>query len=123
MKAEAWIRGMTAGVLAGMALALPILFMITAKKDFSENENRYLAGFPEFGWQQVREGAYMDGLTDYVSDHFPFRDFWISLKTGVELSAGKKKINGIFIAKDGYLIEEYEKPENTERIAEILKSL
>lgn len=122
MKAEAWIRGMTAGVLAGMALALPILFMITAKKDFSENENRYLAGFPEFGWQQVREGAYMDGLTDYVSDHFPFRDFWISLKTGVELSAGKRKINGIFIAKDGYLIEEYEKPENTERIAEILKS-
>lgn len=122
MKAEVRIRRLTAGLLAAMVLVLLAFFIVMEKKDFSENENRYLAGFPKFGWQQVREGTYMDGLTDYVSDHFPFRDFWIGMKTKVELVSGKKKINGIFIAEDGYLIEEYEKPENTERIIGILKN-
>lgn len=122
MKTEGRIRMLTACLPAGMVLALSVLFLIRDKQDFSENENRYLAEFPEFGWRQVREGTYMDGLTDYVSDHFPFRDFWIGMKTKAELISGKKEINGIFIAEDGYLIEAYEKPENTDRIAGIWKN-
>lgn len=121
-RAEIWIRRLTVGLLAGMVVGLSVLFIVMEKQDFSENENRYLAGFPNFGWRQVREGTYMEGLTDYLSDHFPFRDFWIGMKTKAELTSGKKEINGIFIAGDGYLIEEYEKPENTERIAGILKT-
>ncbi len=121
MKAEVRIRRLTAALLSGMVLCLSVLFVITEKKDFSENENRYLAKLPKFGLRQVREGTYMDGLTDYVSDHFPFRDFWIGIKTKAEMLSGKKKINGIFLAEDGYLIEEYKKPENTERITETLK--
>ena len=34
---------------------------------------------------------------------------------------GKKEINGVFIAEDGYLIEEYREPANTERIAGTLR--
>ncbi len=122
MKAVRRVRRWTAWLLAGMVLALPVIFIISPRKEFSENENRYLTGFPELGWRQIREGAFMDGLTDYASDHFPFRDFWIGLKTKVELASGKKEINGIFIAEDGYLIEAYEKPANTERIAGVLKN-
>lgn len=122
MKTEERIRRLTAGLLVGMALALPTLFMITEKRVFSKNENRYLADFPDFSWQQIREGAYMEGMNDYLSDHFPFRNFWIGVKTKAELVLGKKKINGIYIAEDGYLIEEYEKPENTGKIIEILKN-
>ncbi len=121
MKAEVRIRRLTAALLSGMVLCLSVLFVITEKKDFSENENRYLAKLPKFGLRQVREGTYMDGLTDYVSDHFPFRDFWVGIKTKAEMLSGKKKINGIFLAEDGYLIEDYKKPENTERITETLK--
>ena len=88
-------------MLSGMVLCLTVLFMITEKKDFSENENRYLAELPKFGLRQIREGTYMDGLTDYVSDHFPFRDFWIGIKSKAEMLSGKKKINGIFLAEDG----------------------
>lgn len=120
-KAQVWLRRLTAGMLMGMVLFFSVLFFVTEKKDFSENENRYLADVPKFGWRQVQEGAYMEGLTDYVSDHFPFRDFWVGLKTKTELVCGKRKINGIFVAEDGYLVEEYVKPENTERIAGTLK--
>ena len=94
MKAEVRIRRLTAAMLSGMVLCLTVLFMITEKKDFSENENRYLAELPKVGLRQIQEGTYMDGLTDYVSDHFPFRDFWIGIKS---------------------------KAENTERITETLK--
>ena len=84
-KAQVWLRRLTAGMLMGMVLFFSVLFFVTEKKDFSENENRSLADVPKFGWRQVQEGAYMEGLTDYVSDHFPFRDFWVGLKTKTEL--------------------------------------
>lgn len=116
------IRRMTAGLLAGMILALTIGFFTTNKQDFSENENRYLAKLPSPGWEDIKSGAYMQGLSDYASDHFLFRDFFIGLKTKAETALGRKEINGVYIAEDGYLIEEYKRAENTERIAGILRS-
>ena len=41
----------------------------------------------------------------------------MGVKTQTEMLAGKKEINDIYIAEDGFLIEEYQKPENTERLA------
>lgn len=116
------IRRLTAGLLAGMILALTIGFFTAHKQDFSENENRYLAKLPSPGWEDIKSGAYMQELSDYASDHFLFRDFFIGLKTKAETALGRKEINGVYIAEDGYLIEEYKRAENTERIAGILKS-
>lgn len=116
------IRRVTAGLLAGMILALAIGFFAANKQDFSENENRYLAKLPSPGWEDIKSGAYMQGLSDYASDHFLFRDFFIGLKTKAETALGRKEINGVYIAGDGYLIEAYKSGENTERIAGILKS-
>ena len=105
-----------------MILALAIGFFAANKQDFSENENRYLAKLPSPGWEDIKSGAYMQGLSDYASDHFLFRDFFIGLKTKAETALGRKEINGVYIAGDGYLIEAYKSAENTERIAGILKS-
>ena len=116
------IRRVTVGLLAGMILALAIGFFAANKQDFSENENRYLAKLPSPGWEDIKSGAYMQGLSDYASDHFLFRDFFIGLKTKAETALGRKEINGVYIAEDGYLIEAYKSAENTERIAGILKS-
>lgn len=116
------IKRVTALLLAGGVLLLAALFMIRDKKEFSENENRYLAKFPSFSMSRIRSGEYMSEWEDYLSDHFPFRDFFMGIKTKAEITAGKKEINGIYMAEDGYLIEEYKKPENTERIGQILES-
>lgn len=119
---EQMIRKWTALLLMGMTLLLMIVFVVLDKKEFSENENRYLAKFPAFEWGKIRSGEFMEGLESYTADHFPFRDFFMGIKTQTEMLAGKKEINDIYIAKDGYLIEEYQKPENTERIGNILKT-
>ena len=48
-----------------------------------------------------------------------FPGFFIGLKTKAETALGRKEINGVYIAEDGYLIETYKSAENTERIAGI----
>lgn len=83
-------------VIVGMLL----LLIFWPKKEFSDNENRVLATFPEFSFQSITSGEFMTGFESYVADHFFMRDEWIAAKTRTELLAGKKEVNGVFILKD-----------------------
>lgn len=114
---EKKIRFITAFILAALILAFGTVFLIKDKQAFSEGENRYLQKFPKFSFVDLKEGKYTENLQDYLTDHFPFRDAFMELKAETEIFFGKRKINGVYIAKDGYLIEEYAAPENTEKIA------
>lgn len=120
MTADRKIRGITAWLLAGAVLALTAAFFVSPTKTFSENENRWLAHFPALSRESLLSGQYMTDIGTYLSDHFPFRDFFMGLKTQTELAEGCREIGGVYIADDGYLIERYEKPVNTEKIGEIL---
>ena len=112
------LRTLTSGLLAGGVLVLSITFLLSPKQDFSENENRYLAKFPSFVWEDVKSGQYMEELSSWLSDHFPLRNFFMGLKADTEIALGKKEINNVYIAEDDYLIEVYETPANTDRIAD-----
>lgn len=114
------LRTLTAGLLAGGVLVLSVTFLLSPKQDFSENENRYLAKFPAFVWEDVKSGQYMEDLSSWFSDHFPFRNFFMGFKADTEIALGKKEINNVYIAENHYLIENYETPVNTERIADTL---
>ena len=46
MDKERTYRALLPALLAAGVLALSIGFLTSAKKDFSENENRYLQAFP-----------------------------------------------------------------------------
>ena len=116
MTADRKIRGITAWLLAGAVLALTAAFLVSPRQTFSENENRWLAEFPAFDRESLFSGQYMTDIGTYLSDHFPFRDFFMGLKTQTELAEGCREIEGVYIADDGYLIERYEKPVNTEKI-------
>ena len=48
----------------------------------------------------------MKQYESYKSDQFAGRDFWVSLKTRVDLIAGKRKANGVFKGSDNYLLED-----------------
>ena len=67
-------------------LSLTVFFLLSPKKNFSENENRYLTKLPALSLETVLNGEYTDSLNDWLADHFPQRDFFVGLKTGVELS-------------------------------------
>lgn len=81
-----------------------IAFVLMPKKDFSESEKRVLAKFPEMNAESVMNGKFTDGLEKYLSDRFPLRDTFIGIDAYFGLSLGKNGENGIYNAKDGYLI-------------------
>ena len=97
-------------------LVLMILLPALPKKDFSENENRYLSAFPQLTLSSIKDGSFMENMETYLSDHFPMRDFWIGLRSETERALGKAEISDVLLAEDGYLIEKYREPSGTERI-------
>ena len=99
-----------------LILVFGVWFIVSPKVDFSESENRQLALWPTYTFQSLKDGSYMSGIQKYLSDHFPMRDGFMTLKTKTEIMLGKEEINGIYIAKDGYLIEQYDAPKQTEKI-------
>lgn len=101
-------------------LAMSGSLLVSPKKEFSENENRYLTKFPPFTVKSLLDGEYTDTLSDWLADHFPQRDFFVGLKSGVEIACGRKEINHVYVAQDDYLIESYTMPQNTERVTDTL---
>lgn len=116
-----WMKKILTIVLPVIVLFLAVFFLLLPKEVYSEKENRYLTAFPKWEWESVQSGKYMEDISGYLSDHFPFRDFFMGLKTDVEIWLGKREINDVYIAEDGYLIEVYQKPVNIDRISETLK--
>ena len=102
--------------------ALLCAFVFMPTKDFSERENSYLEPLPKISWNSIKDGSFMEDIKDYVSDHFPFRDFWIGVNTRVSLAKGKTLINGVYFCEDDYLIEKYESSGNMTKIAKAVNS-
>lgn len=82
-----------------------VMSFLTPVKGFSENENRMLAQKPEFSWKTLFNGSFTKDYETFITDQFFARDTWIGMKTWMELGLQKKEINGVYFAKDGYLIE------------------
>lgn len=78
------------------------------KRTFSENENRMLATMPQFSWKSLFDGTFTADYEAYMTDQFFLRDWWIRVKTCSEIAWNKQDINGVYITKDGYLIERHE---------------
>jgi len=96
---------------------LVLIFGFTAvtfvwpERTFSENENRTLATMPEFSLKKLFSGEFMSEYEEYITDQFFLRDEWIQLKTLSEMALNKQDINGVYMGKDGYLIERHEDSE------------
>lgn len=80
-------------------------------KTFSEKENRILAEKPEITAGRLADGSYMKAYEDYYTDQFIGRDFFVRLKAGADLLAGRRMENGVYKGKDHYLMEEIRQPD------------
>lgn len=110
------------GVLILIAV-LALLFFVLPKQEYSALENRYLEAFPKLSLEKVSDASFMKELASYLCDHFPARDLFMTVRTRQERLMGKNLINGIYLCEDGFYIEQYQKPENTERIVAAFKRL
>ena len=78
-----------------------IFQFILPDRDFSEQENRYLAQFKAPTLKTIRSGEFMEDFEDYVTDQFPLRDQWIQLKALSERALGKQENNKVYFGTDG----------------------
>ena len=81
-----------------------------------------LAGKPRFTVDRLIEGRFTSKFEDYVVDQFIGRDFFTNVKMNMDKLLGKKESNGVFLGEDGYLIENFSKP-NEEAVNENLKAI
>lgn len=71
--------------------------------EYSDTERRRLTGMPEFAWEELWSGEYVEELEKYMTDQFPLRDGFRYLKTNFSLNIMQKQDTGNIYVKDGYL--------------------
>lgn len=84
---------------------LSIGTLICPDVDFSENENRYMQGVPTLSLQNLLSGDFSADSEDYLTDQIVFRESWVSGKSKIESALGVRDMNGVYICKDGRLVE------------------
>ena len=102
------------------ALAQTLVFLIFigaffvlhfALPDKSVSGRESLQTAPKFSFSALTSGRFSTQAEAYVSDQFPFREGWITLKARLELLAGKKENNGVFLCENETLLEPFDAPE------------
>lgn len=87
---------------------LSALSLFLPQKHFSEMENRYLAGKPEFTWEKFADGTYGKACETWISDQFPFRKTFVAARTNAERLMLKEDVNGIYFGEEHYYMEKYD---------------
>lgn len=111
------LYALVSGLLVTLLLFVISILSVTGNdRDYSENENRYLAQKPHFSLSSVKDGKFMTDTEDYIADQFFLRDKLVSARTDIDVFFGKREINGVYIGDHHFL---FEKPSvyNEERIS------
>ena len=100
------------GVIFVFVLAAVFLInLIVPDKSFSASENRMLQEFPSISVSNYFGGRLESKMESYVNDQFLMRGSFIKVKSAVDVTEGKLKANGVYRARDGYLIEDIVTPD------------
>ncbi|MEK4423618.1 DHHW family protein [Solibacillus sp. FSL K6-1523] len=89
---------------------ISVLFFAMPHHRFSELENRYLQAAPQLTWDNLVSKKFAEETELFITDHFPFRDKWLWIKSTSEQARLQQENNGIYQGKDGYLFEKFLEP-------------
>lgn len=104
-------KKMLAVLFSIILISFPLITAFSEKSSFSEEENRQLAKFPKFSLSGVLDKSFMNGFDSYISDHFFGRNFWVGLKSNLELLTMKKENNSILLTDKDTLVEDLAEPD------------
>lgn len=85
-----------------------IINIIVPNKEKSVQENRMLATKPKFRLSSLISGDYDEKFEAYMDDRFVGRDMWRKLKVTVDRICGSRLENGVYIGRNGQLLEQIE---------------
>ena len=101
-------------IIGGAFLAILIFGfianLIIPDKTFSAEENRILQQSPKFSISHYIDGRYENKVEKYHNDQFLFRNTFIHVKSAADTAMGKVEANGVYLGKDGYLLEDISTP-------------
>ena len=86
----------------------PAAAFLSSDKEFSDMENRELAQKPVFSGKSFLDGRYQGSYEEWLNDQFFWRDGWSFAAANLQAAFGKKDINGVYIGKNGCLLEKYQ---------------
>ena len=96
-----------------------IINVIVPDREKSVQENRMLATKPKFRMSSLISGDYDEKFEAYMDDQFVGRDVWRKLKVTVDRIGGSRLENGVYIGKNGQLLEQIEVADETHLAANI----
>ena len=88
-----------------------IVNLILPDKEQSEEENRMLETLPAPGLTSILNGDFMEQWESYMSDQFVGRNLWRGLMVGLDRLGGSRMENGVYIGRDGQLLEDIAAPD------------
>ena len=86
-----------------------VLFWVMPDNKFSEAESRSLQQLPKFSVDDLISVKYTTAMGKYYADQFPFRNTFVSAKTIFSYMFLMNENKGAVIAKDGWLIQRFDK--------------
>lgn len=92
-----------------------ILHISIPDRDFSGKENKSLEQFPKFSAESLFNGDYTEKISLYLSDQFPFRDFFVELKANAERTILKMENGGVMFGNNA--LTDREDPPNMENLS------
>ncbi len=101
-----------------LLFVLSFLFVVLPDREFSEQENRSLAVFPAPSAENFFSGEYANDINVYFADQFPFRDWFVKLKSASELMFAKKENNGVLYHPDQLAVCDFNAYKSRLHIAE-----
>ena len=93
------------------------------KRAMSTAERRALAGFPQITLQRLLDGRFEADFEEYAKDQIMGRDALAALDASVSLGTGNVLSSGVWIGKDGWLIEDPEIWDGSEEIPSALEGV
>ena len=88
-----------------LIVLLSVGSLIARDREYSANENRYLAGCPSLSLSSLTSGKFMEDTESYLSDQFVGRDLLVRTRAGIDRFVGKREVNGVYVGKDHFLFE------------------
>ncbi|MGN0478463.1 MAG: hypothetical protein ACI4GO_03430 [Hominenteromicrobium sp.] len=126
MKIKRFAGVLTAVLFCGALLLFCAATVLLPKENVSAAERRKLASFPAFSWESFQSGAYAEGLSDYINDHFALRSGLRAANTAVRTVVfrqpevgGVTELNGCLFSPQPAL-DEHAVRQNAEKLQNLI---
>lgn len=121
-KSKRRIERLIGGIFILCLFGVMLVNLIIPDREMSEEENRMLASKPKLTFSTLANGDFMEQYEEYLSDQFAGRDLWHRLKVALDRLGGSRMENGIYIGKDGQLLQDIQVPDQ-EHLSENLDAI